>query len=427
MRVWSLFIFLIFLTVSPAFGQGVYVGPDGESSPQKIKLPFGFYNEKFGAALGAVYGIVGYPQKQSSLLAMATVGTEGSAMLFLMGKDIRISSSERLFFDMVFSFGYFGESETFVNGNPNFPNERAGSHDSDEDNYVEGKGWDNFIRMKFKYLLPMGHGKDQIISTYEVDRGMLKSGATGARSWNPLASGKTYLELVPFYRALKAESDDIGDFELRTNGVDFSIYWDNRDFPANPSQGHSLRAKVSRDFDRFNSSNSWTAYQFEIDKYFSLGATDLFRQRVIALDIWTSDSPTWKVRDNGEITNGAPAYAGSTLGGLWKMRGYPSQRFNDKAAIYYCAELRLIPRWNPFDKWPGLQKHVGVQWLQFVPFVEFGRVANTWNLSKLHTELNWSAGLGLRVWAKGLVVRIDTAVSDEASGIQMMISQPFQF
>ena len=114
MRVWSLFIFLILLTVSSAFGQGVYVGPDGESSPQKIKLPFGFYNEKFGAALGAVYGLVGYPQKQSSLLAMATVGTEGSAMLYLMGKDIHFSSSERLFFDGIFSLGYYGESETFV-------------------------------------------------------------------------------------------------------------------------------------------------------------------------------------------------------------------------------------------------------------------------------------------------------------------------
>ena len=32
------FIFLLLLIVSPAFGQGVYVGPDGESSPQKINM-----------------------------------------------------------------------------------------------------------------------------------------------------------------------------------------------------------------------------------------------------------------------------------------------------------------------------------------------------------------------------------------------------
>lgn len=35
-------------------------------------------------------------------------------------------------------------------------------------------------------------------------------------------------------------------------------------------------------------------------------------------------------------------------------------------------------------------------------------------------------GLGVRAMAKGLVVRIDTAYSDEG-GIQMMTSQPFQF
>ncbi len=41
--------------------------------------------------------------------------------------------------------------------------------------------------------------------------------------------------------------------------------------------------------------------------------------------------------------------------------------------------------------------------------------------------MKWNAGLGLRLWAKGIVIRIDTAVSDEQLGVQMMIAQPFQF
>jgi hypothetical protein len=41
--------------------------------------------------------------------------------------------------------------------------------------------------------------------------------------------------------------------------------------------------------------------------------------------------------------------------------------------------------------------------------------------------MKWCAGLGLRLWAKGLVVRIDTAVSEEQVGVQMMVAQPFQF
>jgi hypothetical protein len=41
--------------------------------------------------------------------------------------------------------------------------------------------------------------------------------------------------------------------------------------------------------------------------------------------------------------------------------------------------------------------------------------------------MKWDAGLGLRLWAKGIVARIDAAASDEGAQVQMMISQPFQF
>jgi hypothetical protein len=87
----------------------------------------------------------------------------------------------------------------------------------------------------------------------------------------------------------------------------------------------------------------------------------------------------------------------------------------------------MIPRWNPFENWDWLQKYVGVQWLQFVPFVEVGRVAPDWGVRRLHEDMKWDAGVGLRLWAKGIVVRIDSAVSDEGYGVQMMVSQPFQF
>jgi hypothetical protein len=151
------------------------------------------------------------------------------------------------------------------------------------------------------------------------------------------------------------------------------------------------------------------------------------RQGVIALDYWTSYSPTWDEKSDGRIANRPPAYTGSTLGGLWRLRGFPSQRFNDKAAIYYAAELRLIPDWNPFHNWPRVQEYVGVQWLQFVPVVEVGRVAPNWSFSELNSNMKWNAGLGIRVWAQGIVARIDTAYSTEGVSVQMMISQPFQF
>jgi hypothetical protein len=74
--------------------------------------------------------------------------------------------------------------------------------------------------------------------------------------------------------------------------------------------------------------------------------------------------------------------------------------------------------WNPFDGWPGLQ---------FVPFVEVGRVAPDWNIEDLHEDMKWSAGLGGRFWANCLVARIDSAASDEGFEVQLMVAQPFQF
>ena len=422
----AIFFLFVLLTGVSSFGQGVRVGPDGEVSQQTLSLPYAFYNENFGFAAGYVYGVVGQPQRQSTLLATVMAGSKGSAMGFLVGRDIQMPRVERLFFDPVVSVGYFKDTESYIDGNPDFPNERAGSNDSDKDNYVKGDGWDNFFRLTFKYLLPMGDGKDQIISTYKIDRGLLTSGATGGTSLNPFKSGKSYLELRPFYRSQQIDGNDV-DEDVKTNGLDFSVFWDNRDFYANPSKGFGLRGKVSRDFGWSDSSNSWTNVEGELDLYIPLQLSNRFRQTVLALDYWTSYSPTWDEQPDGTVENRPPAYTGSTLGGIWRLRGYPSQRFNDKAAVYYAAELRIIPRWNPFNGWPWIQKYVGIQWLQFVPFIEVGRVASEWDFNKLHSDMKWDVGLGIRAWAKGIVIRIDTAVSDEEFGVQMMVSQPFQF
>ena len=420
-------VVMLVLGSAPAFGIGVYVDKEGDFSKQELKLPYAFWNEKFGFAAGYVYGITGYPQKQSALIGTAMVGTEGSVALYLMGRDIQVRGTKRLFLDTIASISYLGESDVYINGNPEYPDQRAGSNDSDFENFVQGEGWDNLLNLRFKYLLPIGHGKDDIISTYHLKQGMLLPEDQKKGTWNPLKSGKTFIEATPFYRHLEVTGDDIDDREIKTNGLVTALYWDNRDFPANPSSGHSLLLKMTNDFGFFDSYDSWTSVEAEFDTYISLGSSPRFRQRVLAFDFWTSNSPSWEVEVDGQISNRPPPFAGSTLGGLFRMRGYPAQRFNDKAAIYYGAELRLIPDWNPFNNWNWLQKYVGVEWIQVVPFIEIGRVAPIWELEELHSDMKTSGGVGIRLWAKGLVVRIDTAFSDEDVGVQMMVSHPFQF
>ncbi len=143
---------------------------------------------------------------------------------------------------------------------------------------------------------------------------------------------------------------------------------------------------------------------------------------MLALNFWTSNVLTW---DSGtETPHRPPLFAGSTLGGLYRLRGYPEARFHDQAAIYYAAELRLTPSRNPIG--PGSRLDwLEVAWLQLVPFVEVGRVASAWQLSELHSDVKWDVGLGLRAMVKGLVIRIDTAISDEEVGLQMMVGHPF--
>lgn len=424
-RISGGFVSLLLLFSHFAFSQGIRVGPDGQFSEQTLSLPYAFYNENFGFAAGYVYGKVGSPQKQATLLATAIVGTKGG-MGFLVGRDIQMPRVDRLFLDPLVSAGYFSDNEAYIDGNPDFPNQRAGSNESSRHNFIEGDGWDNFFRLNFKYLLPIGDGRDEIITTYKIKEGLLVSDPRGGTSLDPLKSGRTYLELRPFYRDQEIDGNDL-DAEIRTNGLDFSVFWDNRDFASNPSKGFGLRGKVSRDFGWFNSSDSWTNVDGQLDYYIPLELGSSLRQSVLALNYWTSYSPTWDEHSVSDISNRPPAYTGSTLGGLWRMRGYPTQRFNDKAAVYYAAELRLIPEWNPFDDWPGIQSYAGIRWLQFVPFVEVGRVAPEWDFNTLHSDMKWDAGLGVRAWAQGIVIRIDTAYSDEGVGVQMMISQPFQF
>jgi hypothetical protein len=405
----------------------VKVIPASEArSDRVINVPYGFYSDSFGLAAAYVYSIVGSPQPQAAWMATGMVGTKGSAMLFLMGRDIRVFGVERLFMDPIVSTGYFVDNDAYIRGNPRYFYERAGSNESNKDDYITGSGWDNYFRITFKYLLPVGDGKDQVVTAYKVKGGLLESGASGASSWNPLQSGRTFLQVRPFYRSQQIDSDYEYNVQ-RTNGLDFTVYRDNRDFPVNPSRGGSLLLKLSRDFGWANSSNAWSVYATEYDHYISLGPSDTFRQRVLAFDFWTAYSPSWQVQPDGVIANRPPTYAGAVLGGYWRMRGYPSQRFSDKAGIYYGAEYRMIPHWNPFNDWTWIQKYLGVQWVQFVPFVEAGRVAPDWNLRDLNSGLKWDAGFGLRAMAKGLVIRIDLGGSSEGANVAMMVSQPYQF
>ena len=402
------------------------VGETGPVESRKLILPYIFASETLDVATGAAFGASAWPQEQSSLFSAVLGTTNESWGLFFVSTNLKVAGTQRLFLDTSASLGRYTDLRSYIDGNPDYPNSRAGSNDSDPNDFISGEGDHNWLMLNLKYVLPIGHARQSPIASYALDRGILSSGATGAESWNPLRSGRTLLQLEPFAIQRTSEVPE-GVSGGRSNGLAFSVLHDNRDFSSNPSRGTTTTLRLVRDFGEFGSTTSWTTVDGKFSKYFYLGSSRHTRQQVLAFNAWTADSPTWEEWQTDEGTvydHRPPPHLGTTLGGYLRMRGFSQYRFSDKAAIYYGLEYRVIPKWNPLGRISWL-RWFRIDWWQWVPFAEAGRVADHWNLSELHSDMKWDVGLGLRLMTAKIVVRADTAVSEEGFHIWAMVGQAF--
>jgi outer membrane protein assembly factor BamA len=273
------------------------------------------------------------------------------------------------------------------------------------------------------------------VAVYGLHRGLLESGPKGGDEWNPMSSGQATFGSKFFFT-----NRDLGDFTIgpdgvdvieeevvaSTNGLSLWFEYDNTNFPRNPSKGSRQIVKISRDFGWFDSSNTWTNVQISLSKYLDLGSSKLFGQRVLAFNFWTSNTPSWKVdpANSSIVSNRAPPTEGSSLGGYDRLRAYPSGRVNDKAAVHYAAELRLLPQYQPLHDLP-VMRYFEIDWWQLVPFIEVGRVAPEYNADLFSKDLKWTAGIGLRLMAFRTPVRLDIATSSEGTSVWAMFGQPF--
>ncbi len=394
-----------------------------------LLVPYPFYNEATGFAVAAAAIASGYPQPQVDLVGNIFAGTKDALAGFLFGRNYQLVEGGRWFLDVKLLAGSWAELKSYQPGNPAFPNERAGSNDSSEDNFVEAQGSDKFYRVNLRYVLPIGDGAKAPIHLYRTRRGLVEpETASGGREWNPWRSGRTTLELEPFYREQSFDNAPPGVLaERSTAGLTLRLQYDNTDWFKNPSHGSRTSVAASRDWGAVSDMPSWSQYEFEFAKYFALGETAAARQRVLAFVVWTSDVPTWNSAttiDGQPAFHRPPTYAGSTLGGLERQRGFEAQRFSDKAAINYQLEYRHIPVGNPLDG-IALLEPLQIRWIQYVGFVELGRVADTWRPDTLHREMKASYGVGARAFSLGLVVRADLAFSAEGYQVQMFLGQTF--
>lgn len=399
------------------------------AAPISIWAPYPFYNDNVDYAVGVAYAAAGIIQPQFGFIANAFVSSNNTYAGFLLARDYQLGTDSRFFADFSLLGGEFGRVQTFQNGNPDFPDEIAGSNDSSEENYLEAEGTDLFVRLPVRFLLPIGAGRDEIIHTYRTQGGLLVPGTgTGGERWNPLAGGRTVIELTPFYRSQDLELEIGGESELTASGVTARIDYDNTDWWNNPTEGSRTQFAITRDWSGDEPGDTqWTQMEAQFSKFWSLGAGTRSQARVIAFDAWISDVPTWddfELVDGNPLYHRPPVYMGSSLGGLFRQRGFASSRFNDRSAINYTLEYRYTTARSLLAPFRFLD-HFGVDLTQLVGFVEMGRVAPEFDLGELHEDMKVTYGIGLRASAQGLVVRADLGISEEGAVLQMFVNQPF--
>ncbi|MGL1932683.1 MAG: BamA/TamA family outer membrane protein [Desulfotalea sp.] len=394
---------------------------------ESLILPYVFSTDSMGTVVGVGASIKGWHQPQLLIAATAFTGIDEDTRGFALGAwDYTPSWSDRLFISVSGSYGQYPKQRAYANISY-APNKiRPGSNESDKNDYIEAGGENNWLDIRLEYVLPIGAAKNDSIMTYKVQNGILVEPGSGGENWNPFEGGITNILLRQYNQT---ESFDLNytQYEKSVHPFELGIGYDNTDYPVNPSTGSSQYLGVMHDFG-WDGETSWTFWQFEASKYFSFGQSDLARQRVLALNFWTGDAPSWEENLNSsgkiELSGNPPQYMGASLGGFYRMRAYPSRRFHDQSVIYATAEYRYTPRWNPIGdiSWLSWLK---MDWWQIVTFVEGGRVASDYNASELLNDWKFDAGVGIRAYMATGVVRFDIAASDEGSSMWVMFSQPF--
>lgn len=396
----------------PTFG-----APDTAHAARLTPLPFFFHSDLMGWTGGVYLRTVDWIQRDAEFDFVLFGSLDGTRYLYHQTRDYRMPGLPRLYFEPTLMVGHFAElrgwtdrpdDRRFAGEGDEFP----GHNDSDEKAYMVVDGEDVWLRGAFRWLLPWAAGADPAPLRPRLAGGRLADPPVSGAHWNPLRSGRTFLELEPFLREQAGQ---------RVAGATISLTRDNRDWEDDPSAGSWTRLLWRRDPGAFGSDAPWSVLEADGRIYRVLGGgRDPF---VLALNAWTGASPTWNdehLEADGarSVLHRPPSFAAPALGGDTRLRAYPQNRWNDRAFLYYGAELRKrfdaggLARWN-------------IHWLQAVLFAEAGRVADAWDPSELHQDMKPSAGVGARVFFTDIVLRVDMAWGEEGALVQMFMDQAF--
>jgi len=401
-----------------------------------VVLPYAFSSESMGVTAGAVGVFSGYIQPQMTIVATTFVGedldissddsseTARAAGAVLAIDGYRPSFSDRLFISGIGTYAYYPNQRLYVEGG-NDSEQVLDSNKSGSTTPVQSKGYNNWFDMHFRYVLPLGESRSNILPKIQLQRGIAVN-RDHIGGGKPFITGQTTVGTDLFYSKWSAESFNESP-EINTNGLRLYLEHDNTDYADNPSRGYSFGAEFSADFGLGNSTQSWNALEVDYSHYIDLENFSWTRHNVLAVNLWSAYSPSWdnseKLNEGGVLNkHQTPMWEGARLGGWNRMRAYDNNRFNDKAALYGAIEYRFIPRLNPLadQQWNPFP----VDWFQVVLFAEVGRVADKYS-TELLTDMKYDVGFSLRALAAKVPVRFEMAFGEEGSTMWVMLQQPF--
>ena len=410
---------------------------DIDKSGEWIVLPYAFTSDATGFSGGIGTIAQGIFQPQTTLVATIFYGLEQDIITNDTPETYNFSGAFLAFSNLKIPYtrGLFFSFWTMTQSTPKGLYYIDGSNDSNKDNALMSSGETNYFYATLKYVLPIGEGIDNPEGKYRLKNGFAMDREEYGNGV-PFETGRTTIGIESFYLSQDFENwkkltewvDFTSKPEWNSSGFKFFVEHENTDFDLNPSRGYNFKLQYSKDWS--DGYDGWDFLEFKYSKYFNLDTLSFTQQNVLALNFWTGYSFSWD--DTKELLPGISAYRppmdeGGRLGGIFRMRGYDSNRFSDKAVIYGTAEYRAMLKYNPFKN-SDLEEYspVAIDWFQLVGFVEVGRVNNEYNFDLL-TDLKYDVGVSLRTMAAELPLRFDVAYSDEGTNMWVMIQHPFDF
>jgi hypothetical protein len=402
-----------------------------DTQPQKdwIILPYAFATENIGTAGGVGFIKQGLLQSQTTLVASIAGGLDKEVMIQGEQKEVNFSGAffsfsnyqlpftNRLFFSALGAKSYFPQAQYYFDG----------SNDSNKKDALTSAGDANFFYTTLSYMLPIGEGESNPQQLYTLKDGFAQH-REGKGGGVPFLTGFTSVGIKSFYQYHSFENASNTQLqEWQSSGWRYFLEHDNTDFKLNPSRGYQFNLQYSHDDGRGENTQSWDFLAFKYNHYLPLENFSFTKQSILAMSLWTGYSDSWEIDEQIAPNINAhrpPLGEGGRLGGIFRMRGYNTNRFSDKAVFYATAEYRATLDYNPLRGNEYLP--VAIDWFQVVGFVEAGRVHESYDFDLL-SEMKYDVGVSLRAMVAQLPVRFDVAYSDEGVNMWLMINQPFDF